>query len=86
MDDACNVTVFAVNRDLTEPMVLDLDLRSFGDLTPAMHSVLHHDDMKVENTESAPDVVKPVTLPCPKPGEPIVLPAASWNVIRFTKG
>ena len=76
----------AVNRDLTEPMVLDLDLRSFGDLRPAMHSVLHHDDMKAENTESAPDVVKPVILPCPKPGEPLVLPAASWNVIRFVKG
>ena len=39
-----------------------------------------------ENTESAPDVVKPVILPCPKPGEPLVLPAASWNVIRFVKG
>ena len=86
MDDAGNVTIFAVNRDLTEPMVLDLDLRSFGDLRPAMHSVLHHDDMKAENTESAPDVVKPVILPCPKPGEPLVLPAASWNVIRFVKG
>ena len=86
MDDAGSVTIFAVNRDLTEPMVLDLDLRSFGDLTPAMHSVLHHDDMKAENTESAPDVVKPVMLPCPKPGDPIVLPAASWNVIRFVKG
>ena len=85
MDDAGNVTIFAVNRDLTEPMVLDLDLRSFGDLRPAMHSVLHHDDMKAENTESAPDVVKPVVLPCPKPGEPLVLPAASWNVIRFVK-
>ena len=85
MDDAGNVTIFAVNRDLTEPMVLDLDLRSFGDLRPAMHSVLHHDDMKAENTESAPDVVKPVILPCPKPGEPLVLPAASWNVIRFVK-
>ena len=86
MDDAGNVTIFAVNRDLTEPMVLDLDLRSFGNLRPAMHSVLHHDDMKAENTESAPDVVKPVILPCPKPGDPLVLPAASWNVIRFVKG
>ena len=86
LSDAGNVTIFAVNRDLTEPMVLDLDLRSFGDLRPAMHSVLHHDDMKAENTESAPDVVKPVILPCPKPGEPLVLPAASWNVIRFVKG
>lgn len=85
MDDEGNVTIFAVNRDLTEPMTLNLDLRSFGDLKPVMHTVLHHDDMKAENTEAHPDTVKPVMVPCPKAGEPIVLPAASWNVIRFVK-
>ncbi len=85
MDDEGNVTIFAVNRDLTEPMTLDLDMRSFGDMKMAMHTVLHHDDMKAENTEAHPDTVKPVAVPCAKAGEPIVLPAASWNVIRFVK-
>lgn len=85
MDDEGNVTIFAVNRDLTEPMTLDLDMRSFGDMKMAMHTVLHHDDMKAENTEAHPDTVKPITVPCAKAGEPIVLPAASWNVIRFVK-
>lgn len=85
MDDEGNVTIFAVNRDQQEAVSLDWDLRSFGDLKPAFHTVLHHDDMKAVNDEAHPDVVKPVQVPAPKAGEPIVLPAASWNVIRFVK-
>ena len=32
LSDDGSVTVFCVNRDLSEPCLLDLDLRSFGDL------------------------------------------------------
>lgn len=78
-----SVTIFAVNRDLTEPVALECDLRSFGKFTGATHSVLHHDDMKAVNTEENPDEVKPVMVTPPVMGEPIVLPAASWNVIRL---
>ena len=85
LGDDGSVTIFAVNRDLEHSVALDCDLRSFGDLTPAFHTVLHHDDMKAVNTELTPDVVKPVQVPVAKPGEPVVLPAASWNVIRLTK-
>ena len=79
------VTVFAVNRDLKNPVALDCDLRSFGDFKAISHSVLHHDDMKAVNTELSPNTVKPFDVPAPKPGEPVLLPAASWNVIRFMK-
>ena len=85
MDDAGNVTIFAVNRDLAEPVKLQLDMRSFGDMVPEFHSVLHHDDMKAENTEENPDEVKPVQVPVVIEDDCIVLPAASWNVIRFLK-
>ena len=85
MDDAGNVTIFAVNRDLSEPVRLQLDMRSFGDMTPEFHSVLHHDDMKAENTEENPDEVKPVQVPVVVEDGCILLPAASWNVVRFTK-
>lgn len=80
-----SVTVFAVNRDLNNPVTLDCDMRSFGDFKAITHSVLHHDDVKAINTEDAPDTVKPVDAAAPKSGEPILLPAASWNVIRFIK-
>ena len=83
MDDEGNVTIFAVNRDLEEPVRLQLDMRSFGDMTPVMHTVLHHDDMKAINSEENPDEVKPVQVPVVMEDGCIVLPAASWNVIRF---
>lgn len=85
MDEEGNVTIFAVNRDLEEDVKLTLDLRSFGGLTPAMHSVLHHDDMKAINSEENPDEVKPVEVPVVIEDGAIVLPKASWNVIRFVK-
>ncbi len=85
MDDAGNVTIFAVNRDLSEPVKLQLDLRAFGEMKPEFHTVLHHDDMKAVNTEENPDEVKPVQAPVVIEDGCILLPAASWNVIRFVK-
>ncbi len=79
------VTVFAVNRDLSEDVALKLDLRAFGDMKVVSHSVMHHDDMKAINTESHPNEVVPFDVACAKEGEEIILPAASWNVIRLSK-
>ena len=84
-DDA--VTIFAVNRDLAEGVTLTVDLRAFGALCVAEHSVLHHDDVKAENTEAAPDTVRPVAgdLGTLDGGHlTISLPALSWNMIRLT--
>ena len=78
-----SVTIFAVNRDLKEPAGLELDLRSFGDIRAITHSVLHHDDMKAVNTEAAPDTVRPVDVPADPNSGTVILPAASWNVIRL---
>ena len=83
--DDGSVTIFAVNRDLEQPAELTLDLRSFGDFKSITHSVLHHDDMKAINSEENPDAVKPVDVAAPAPGAPVILPAASWNVIRLVK-
>jgi len=80
-----SVTIFAVNRDLKEDVALDCDLRSFGDLRIVSHSVLHHDDVKAVNTESNPFEVAPVDVTPEKNGDAVMLPAASWNVIRLTK-
>ena len=86
MEDDGRVTVFCVNRDMTEDCLLDLDLRSFGDMEMEEHIVLHHDDVKAVNTEDCPDRVAPVTV---QPSgtdngrAQIRLPALSWNVLRF---
>lgn len=88
MDDDGNVTLFAINRDMTEDAEFTCDLRAFGDLKIAEHIVLHHDDVKAVNTETAPDEV------APKQGNKgsldaghytVTLPALSWNVIRLVK-
>ncbi|MDD6040561.1 MAG: alpha-N-arabinofuranosidase [Clostridia bacterium] len=83
-----SVTIFAVNRDLNEPIELECDLRAFGDLKIEEHIVLHHDDVKAVNTETDPGNVAPTQG---KGGVldggrlNIVLPSLSWNVIRLSK-
>jgi len=85
LNDDGSVTVFAVNRDLDEDVLLDADFRSFGELRIVSHSVMHHDDMKAVNTEENPNEVVPKDMDISKAREGIILPAASWNVIRLTK-
>ena len=86
LSDDGTVTVFCVNRDLSEPCLLDLDLRSFGDLCMTDHIVLHHDDVKAINTEENPVNVAPATLPLTELDAgraEIPIPPLSWNVLRF---
>ncbi|MBP3650608.1 MAG: alpha-N-arabinofuranosidase, partial [Clostridia bacterium] len=86
--DDGSVTIFAVNRDMNEDIVLNADLRGFGDLKIAEHIVLHHDDVKAINTETNPDNVAPTagnggTI---DGGQlEVKLPSLSWNVIRLVK-
>lgn len=80
------VTIFAVNRDLTDGIELSCDLRAFGNLRVSEHIVLHHDDVKAVNTKSAPDTVSPTkgkggTMDSER--LTVCVPALSWNVIRL---
>ena len=87
LSDDGSVTVFCVNRDLSEPCLLDLDLRSFGDLRMTDHIILHHDDVKAINTEENPFNVAPATLPLTELDSgraQIPIPPLSWNVLRFS--
>ena len=86
--DDGSVTVFAVNRDMTEDFCLDIDLRAFGEMKLAEHILLHHDDVKAVNTEEDPDNVVPTAGPggtLDGGKAELKLPALSWNVIRFEK-
>lgn len=79
------ITIFAVNRCQTEDAELQVDLRAFGRLKQATHSVLQHMDMKAVNTQENPNRVKPQDAPAPEvtDGEMTVkLGRCSWNVIR----
>ena len=84
--DDGSVTVFCVNRDLAEPCLLELDLRSFGSLNMEEHIVLHHDDVLAVNTEDHPNTVTPYTIPVEEMDSgrvQVSLPPLSWNVLRF---
>ena len=86
MGDDGSVTVFCVNRDTAEDCELSVDLRAFDKLRFAEHIVLHHDDVKAVNTEEHPDNVAPAAgAPASVDGgrASVVVPALSWNVIRF---
>lgn len=88
LSDEGDVTVFAVNRSMLEPLKLSCDIRDFGDLVCTEHIVLHHDDVKAVNTEENPGEVAPTSA---QPGAidhgklEIILRPLSWNVIRLKK-
>ena len=88
MSDDGSVTVFCVNRDMTDDFCLELDLRSFGDLQFSEHIVLHHDDVKAVNTEADPMNVAPAAGPGCRVADgmaEIKIAPLSWNVIRFDR-
>jgi alpha-N-arabinofuranosidase len=80
------VTLFAVNRDTTRPMVLTADLRGFGSGSgPVEHRVLSDPDRHAKNTLTDPQRVTPRTVT----GASVdggrlraELPPLSWNAIR----
>ncbi len=83
-----NLTVFCLNRSQTDDLALELDLRAFDGLTLTEHILLHNEDVHAVNTADDPDRVRPE----PGPGGrfdgskgTVVIPALSWNVLRFVK-
>jgi alpha-N-arabinofuranosidase len=82
------LTVFAVNRSLTESLPLRIELRGFeGTYVPDECITMSHPDPKATNTEGNPDHVRP------RAGAADVedgifradLEPLSWNVIRLRR-
>ncbi len=83
-DDA--LTVFAVNRSLTETLNVDVDMRDFASHEGVDHVVLAHDDLHACNTLDRPDTVAPSSTAAPVVANgraTLPLAPASWNVVRF---
>ncbi len=83
-----SLTLFAVNRDMEDDILLTCDLRAFGKLRPEEHILLHHDDVKAVNTETDPDNVQPMKgMNGRMDGGTftVTVPALSWNVIRLVR-
>ena len=87
-EEAEELTIFAVNKDLEEDMEVCCDLRQFADYKVAEHIVLTNDDMKAVNTEADPNCVAPVhsSASVMENGQfRTVFGKHSWNVVRLKK-
>ena len=77
------LTLFAVNRDLEEDMMVTLNLQGFEGYRLTEHIVLEHPDLQAVNTFQAPATVSPSFRTDSSQGNQINLHPASWNVVRF---
>jgi len=82
-EDGQSLTVFAVNRHQTQAATLDTSFAGLEHLKLKGHTVLVNPDIKAVNDEKHPDRVSPTEAKLPGVGNPVVLPALSWNVLRF---
>ena len=83
------VTLFALNRNLKEPMQLDVSLQGFGTPQVTLAQQLQHANLKATNTRDKPNRVAPARLKDVKASADrlrATLAPASWNVIRLARG
>ena len=87
-NDDGGLALFALNRDLEQPMEMTIDIRSFEGLRLHDATTLHHADLKATNTLASPDNVSPQTLSKIETNGGTLtatLPPASWNVVRLVR-
>jgi alpha-N-arabinofuranosidase len=85
--DAGTVTFFAINRNGSEPLEVDLSLERFGTPRAVSHTLIRHDDLEARNTKDAPDTVVPQDGEGARidgQGLSLVLPPYSYSMIRVS--
>ncbi len=86
-EDGEALTIFAINRDLEDDIVLETKLCDFEGFKVIEHIALEHSDFDVRNTKAAQNVA-PITKELPElDGRALKakLHAMSWNMIRLEK-
>jgi len=82
------LNIFVMNRASDNAVELSCDLRAFGNIRFKEQIILHHDNVKAVNSEAEPnDVIPVVQLDHGSENGNffILLPALSWNVLRFSE-
>lgn len=87
-EESESITIFAVNRSLDDPLLLECQLRGFDHYVVQEHIVYECSDRKAGNTKDDPFKVIPHNL-----GSAVLedqqitaeLPKLSWNVIRLMR-
>jgi alpha-N-arabinofuranosidase len=85
--EAGSLSLFMLNRELTQEMEVSVEARSFGRLAVSEALEVRHDDLQATNTRDVPGRVKPAPLQ----GVTIngtrmraTLKPASWNVVHLS--
>ena len=87
-EDNDSITMFIVNRNLKENMIVQADIRDFQKYEVAEQYLLTHEDLKAVNTAANPNNVAPSSVNIAEIEDGTLyfdLPKASWNVIRLGK-
>ncbi|MBS4200477.1 alpha-N-arabinofuranosidase [Bacillus sp. FJAT-49732] len=81
------LTIFAVNRDLDDRLLLECDIRNFEGYKVVEHIVLENDDLKQVNTATSQAVAPHNNGDATNDNGRVTasLPKLSWNVIRLKK-
>ena len=85
-DQADELVVFAVNKDLTEDIGLTMELRQFAGYGLLEHGILADEDLYAVNTEEDPDRIAPALCGDSAVENGVlnaVLRHKSWNMIRL---
>ncbi len=85
-DDNSTVTLFLLNRHLSEEMSVIVSAHGFGELTKLKAHQLRDADLLAVNTKECPDRIKPGEFKAlkSKAGDvELVLAPASWTVVQF---
>ncbi|KQC11281.1 MAG: alpha-N-arabinofuranosidase [Candidatus Cloacimonas sp. SDB] len=85
-DNQNEITIFAVNKDIQENMLVNYKIKGFGEFRIIEHIVYQNDDVKTSNTKDYPFRVIPEIKKDSVIEDGILkalLPKLSWNVIRI---
>ena len=87
LSESGEVSIFLCNRHLTEEAEVSFALQEFGGYLPVGHTVLTGEPDARNTAESPESVVPAEGAPVIRDGDKwkTVLPALSWNMIRFAK-
>ncbi len=80
------LTLFMLNRHLTEEMTVSVSAGGFGELKTLKAHQLYDADLSAVNTRDCPERIKPTefkAIQAGKRGPELVLAPASWTVARF---
>ena len=86
-EEAGELTIFAVNRDLSQDVALETRLSGFEDYKIFEQTEMVCDNLKAENSAAGQPIATRAATVCAKEGAVMtgILKHASWNVIRLKK-